>query len=205
VSRTAVIDYGLCNLDSIARAIEECGGDPFVTADPFALRQASKIVLPGVGAFGDAMNNLRKDGLSEALSQFVIEQGVPFLGICLGMHLMARGGEEGSGVEGLGWIDAQVVKMKPRSPEERVPHVGWNEVTATKGMPLFEGICSGADFYFVHSYHVECADKALVAGTTPYCGGFASVVADKNIMGVQFHPEKSQKPGFQLLKNFLAL
>lgn len=205
MTRTAVIDNGLCNLDSIVRAIEECGGDPFVTTDPSALDQASKIVLPGVGAFEDAMNNLHRSGLTEALSQFVVEQGVPFLGICLGMHLMAQGGEEGGGVEGLGWIDAHVVKMKPRSPEERVPHVGWNEVTATEGLPLFEGIRSGADFYFVHSYHVECADASLVAGTTPYCGGFASVVANRNIMGVQFHPEKSQKPGFRLLKNFLAL
>jgi len=205
VTRTAVIDYGLCNLDSIARAIEECGGDPFVTADPRALRQASKIVLPGVGAFGDAMTNLRKSGLSEALSHRVVEQGVPFLGICLGMHLIARGGEEGGEVEGLGWIDARVVKMQPRSPEERLPHVGWNEVSATEDMPLFEGIRSGADFYFVHSYHVQCADADLVAGTTPYCGGFASAVADKNIMGVQFHPEKSQKAGFRLLRNFLAL
>jgi len=205
VTRTAIIDNGLCNLDSIARAIEECGGDPFITADPSALHQASKIVLPGVGAFEDAMNNLHQNGLSEALSQFVVKQGVPFLGICLGMHLMARGGEEGSGVEGLGWIDAQVVKMKSRSSEERIPHVGWNEVTATDGMPLFDGIRPGADFYFVHSYQFQCADAAVVAGTTPYCGGFASVVADRNILGVQFHPEKSQKPGFRLLKNFLAL
>jgi imidazole glycerol-phosphate synthase subunit HisH len=205
VTRTAVIDNGLCNLDSIARAIEECGGDPFVTSDPSALRQASKIVLPGVGAFAGAMNNLHGNGMAEALSRYVVEQDVPFLGICLGMHLMARGGEEGSGVEGLGWIDAQVVKMKPRSPAERIPHVGWNEVTAIDDMPLFDGIRPGADFYFVHSYQFQCADASVIAGTTPYCGGFASVVAVRNILGVQFHPEKSQKPGFRLLQNFLAL
>jgi len=204
VTRTVVIDYGLCNLDSIARAIEVCGGDPFVTADPKALPQASKIVLPGVGAFGEAMANLRKSGMSEALSQCVVERGVPFLGICLGMHLITQGGKESGEVEGLGWINAKVLKMRSRSPEERVPHVGWNEVNAVEGSPIFEGIRPGADFYFVHSYYVQCAED-LVAGTTPYCGGFASVVADKNIMGVQFHPEKSQKSGFRLIQNFLAL
>ncbi len=204
MTRTVIIDYGLCNLDSIARAIEDCGGDPFVTADPKALRQASKVVLPGVGAFSEAMNNLRKSGMSDALSQCVVERGIPFLGICLGMHLIAQGGEESGEAEGLGWINAKVMKMKPQLPEERIPHVGWNEVNAIEGMPIFEGIRPGADFYFVHSYYVQCAPR-LVAGTTPYCGGFTSVVADKNIMGVQFHPEKSQKPGFRLIQNFLAL
>lgn len=205
MTRTAIIDNDLCNLDSIARAIEECDGNPFVTTDPDSLGDAGKIILPGVGAFGDAMKNLRANGMADALTKRVKENGVLFLGVCLGMQLIALDSEESPGVPGLGWINAHAIELAPTMADERVPHVGWNEVTATGANPLLEGISPGTDFYFVHSYHVDCADSELVAGTTPYCGQFASVIAQGNIMGAQFHPEKSQKAGFQLLRNFLAL
>ncbi len=205
MTRLAVIDYGLCNLDSISRALQECGADPFVTSDPDTLGDAAKIVLPGVGAFGDATDNLRKSGMVDALSARVFGAGVPFLGICLGMHLMMRGSEENADAEGLGWLDAQVLKFKPRAPDERIPHVGWNEVNAAEALLLFDGIEPGTDFYFVHSYHVSCAAQDDVAATTPYCGGFVSAVARDNMVGVQFHPEKSQKAGFRLLENFLEM
>jgi glutamine amidotransferase len=205
VTRIAIIDYGLCNLDSISRAIEECGGDPFVTSDPKTLDDAAKIVLPGVGAFGDAMANLRVCGMDEALTTRVVDGGTPFLGICLGMQLMAQGSEEDASAKGLGWLDAHVMKLRARSPDDRVPHVGWNEVDIGQANALSDGIRPAADFYFVHSYHVRCDDESIVVGTTPYCGEFVSVVSRDNIMGVQFHPEKSQKFGFSLLKNFLDL
>lgn len=203
MTRIAIIDYGLCNLDSIARALSECGADPFVTSDPTALDAAEKIVLPGVGAFAKAMENLRTAGMDDALNRHVVDGGKPFLGICLGMQLMANGSEEGQQAAGLGWVDATVVRLKAQSPGDRVPHVGWNEVDAQEDAALFSGIDQGTDFYFVHSYHMHCNDGGLVASRTPYCGEFVSAVARDNILGVQFHPEKSQKMGFRLLKNFL--
>ncbi len=205
MSAIAIIDYGLCNLDSIARAISECGGDPFVTSDPAELDKARKIILPGVGAFPKAMENLRSAGMDTALDDRVVKGGMPFLGICLGMQLMANGSEEGAKAEGLGWLDAEVVKLKATPAGDRVPHVGWNEVNAREGVTLFDGIKPAADFYFVHSYHVRCNDGSLAISTTPYGGGFVSGVIRDNMMGVQFHPEKSQKLGFRLLANFLEL
>lgn len=203
MSRIAIIDYGLCNLDSIYRAIEECGGNPFVTSNPESLNNASKVILPGVGAFGEAMENLRKTGMADSLERNVFENNIPFLGICLGMQLMSKGSDEDSGFKGLGWLDAQVVKMKPQKTDERIPHVGWNEVNVTVNHPLLDGIKPGTDFYFVHSYHLDCHTKELITGVTPYCGSFTSIVTKDNLMGVQFHPEKSQKNGFLLLRNFL--
>lgn len=202
---TVIVDYGLCNLDSIARAVERCGGDPLVTDDPSALTQADRIILPGVGAFADAMSNLREKRLDEAMGEQVAGNGVPFLGICLGMHLMAGRGHEGRGAEGLGWIDGEVHRLKPAASGERVPHVGWNEVEAIEGAPLFNDITPGSDFYFVHSFHLDCTDEGQVQGRTPYCRGFVSAVGKENMFGVQFHPEKSQKTGFRLLSNFLRL
>ncbi|MCR9137419.1 MAG: imidazole glycerol phosphate synthase subunit HisH [Alphaproteobacteria bacterium] len=205
MTRIAIIDYGLCNLDSIARALAECGADPFVTSDPSALDEAEKIVLPGVGAFAKAMENLRTTGMDVALNHHVVDGGKSFLGICLGMQLMANGSEEGQQAAGLGWVDATVVKLEAQSPGDRVPHVGWNEVDAQEGAALFSDIDHGTDFYFVHSYHMRCNDEGIVVSRTPYCGEFVSAVARDNIQGVQFHPEKSQKMGFRLLKNFLEL
>ena len=203
----AVVDFQLCNIDSIVRALIECNGKAFATRDPFEMARSDRIVLPGVGAFPAAMANLRAAGLDRAIVREVVEVGKPFLGICLGMQLMARRSAEGGDCEGLGLVDGEVVRLVPRSAGERVPHVGWNAVQPTTDVPLFAGIAPGKDFYFVHSYHMRCADAAAVVASTPYCGGFASAVRGpgSRAFGVQFHPEKSQKPGFQLLRNFLAL
>ncbi len=206
MKRVAVVNYGAGNIDSVARAIAECGADPEVTDDPRVLDEASYIVLPGVGAFAKGMGNLRSRGLEEALNEQVVQKNVPFLGICLGMQLLASTGYEGGETPGLGWIDGEVTRLAPEK-EQRIPHVGWNEVNPVfpAGEALFEGVGSGLDFYFVHSYHFRCKDPGAVMAKTPYGGGFVSAVAKDNIIGVQFHPEKSQQVGLKLFKNFLDL
>ena len=205
VQRVAIVDYGMCNLDSVRRAFEEVGARPYVTDDPGDLDAADRIVLPGVGAFPDAMRNLSARGLDEALTKQVWEERAPFLGVCLGMQLMAALGEEVAPTPGLAWIDARVTRFVPTPADPRVPHVGWNEVTPVHESPLFEGIPAAADFYFVHSFHVECHDAADVLATTPYCGGFTAAVQRGDAYGVQFHPEKSQQWGLRLLRNFLTV
>lgn len=204
--RVAIVDYGMCNLDSVRRAFEEVGAQPFVTDDPADLTRGDAIVLPGVGAFPDAMHNLRARGLDDALTKQVVDDGAPFLGVCLGMQLLARTGEEVAATDGLGWFDAEVVRLVPNGGGERIPHVGWNEVhpVAGAGDGLFDGIPDGADFYFVHSFHFVAHDAGDVLATTPYCGDFVSVVSRGNVHAVQFHPEKSQGHGLRFLRNFLA-
>ena len=209
----AVIDYGMCNLDSVARAIEECGASVRITDLASEIEGASHLVLPGVGAFADAMAQLTRRGLDGIIRRSVLEKQTPFLGICLGMQLMAARGAEGGPCEGLGLVEGEVVRLVPEPPGTRIPHVGWNEVVHDGELALLAGIASGTDFYFVHSYHLRpgaAADSraatSRAAATTPYCGGFTSVVArGDRVFGVQFHPEKSQRAGFRLLKNFLAL
>jgi glutamine amidotransferase len=198
------VDTGLCNLDSIARAIEECGGKPLVTEDPGDIEHAARIVLPGVGAFPEAMDRLRSRGLDMALSEQVIGREIPFLGVCLGMQLMATRGTEVRETAGLGWIDGEVSLLQA-GPDVRIPHIGWNEVEPIAGSPLFQGIAPGRDFYFVHSYVLLPTRDEDVAAVTPYAGGFVSSVHRDNLFGVQFHPEKSQQVGFAVLRNFLAL
>lgn len=198
-----MVDYGMCNLDSMRRALEECGASPHVTDDPRELEHAERIVLPGVGAFADAMRNLRERRLDEALKAQAAQR-VPVLGVCLGMQLLASTGSEGGATAGLGLIPGEVVKLVPTSDSPRIPHVGWNEVTPHREHPLFSGLGAGKDFYFVHSYQFRCAQPGDALAGTPYCGGFTSVVARDHVMGVQFHPEKSQKSGFALLRNFLG-
>ena len=203
-AQVAIIDYGLCNLDSVARAVQECGASPVVTSDPQVLRSAARLILPGVGSFADAMSELNSRGLSEAIREEV-GAGAPLLGICLGMQLLAAEGEEGGGSPGLGIIDGRVTRLQPSSTAERVPHVGWNEVRPQTESPLFRGIPPSADFYFVHSYHLVPADDSDVLATTPYTGEFVSAVGRDDVCAVQFHPEKSQTHGLRLLANFLGL
>ena len=205
LTRVAIVDFGLSNLDSIFRAVEECGGNPVVTKDPADLEKTGHIILPGTGTFADAMDNLRSSSLDAALTEHVIERKAPFLGICLGMQLLSEKGYESGGGQGLGFIEGIVDRLQSSEASERIPHVGWNEVYPRSGCPLFEGIPDGIDFYFVHSYHFAASAEATVLATTPYCGGFVSAVEKGNVFGVQFHPEKSQHWGFQLLRNFLAL
>jgi glutamine amidotransferase len=204
VTRVVVVDYGVCNLDSVRRALEECGAAVEVSGDPAALGRADRILLPGVGAFPVAMRHLTDRGLDEALVSEV-RAGAPLLGICLGMQLLATKGTEAGGADGLGLIPATVERLEPTATEQRIPHVGWNEVTPAVDHPLFTGIEPTSDFYFVHSFHVCCDDPDDVVATTPYVGGFASAVSRGTVHGVQFHPEKSQQAGFALLRNFLLL
>ncbi|MCH7725009.1 MAG: imidazole glycerol phosphate synthase subunit HisH [Planctomycetes bacterium] len=205
MNKVAIIDYGMCNLDSIARAVQECGGSAVVTDRREDLRQASHVVLPGVGAFPNAMRNLESGSLPEVLRDEVVEKQIPILGICLGMQLLATTGHELEHTAGLGLIDGEVNRLCP-SNGERVPHVGWNEVHYTgEDCPLFDGIPEGTDFYFVHSFHFSPVASTHVLGRTPHSGNFTSVVGRDLIFGVQFHPEKSQGGGFQVLRNFLAI
>lgn len=201
---TAIVDYGMGNLDSVARAVEECGGNPVVTGDPGELSSAAHIILPGVGSFSDGMSELRGRGLDTVLAAEAGKR-IPLLGICLGMQLLATTGHEGGETPGLGLIPGEVARLQATGTGTRIPHVGWNEVRPTRPCPLFEGIAPGKDFYFVHSFHFQCREPDDEAARTPYCGGFTSCVQRGSVFGVQFHPEKSQKPGLALLANFLAL
>lgn len=205
LNKVAIIDYGMCNLDSVTRAIEECGGQPVVTDQVSEIESAVRIILPGVGAFPDAMKNLRERFLDQVLCEQVLGKKIPFLGICLGMQLLATVGLEGGNTLGLGWIQAEVRRLEATSPETRIPHIGWNEVHLIADSPLFGGIPSGRDFYFVHSYHLIPSGENDVVGRTPYCGQFVSAINRDNVFGVQFHPEKSQRVGFQIIRNFLNL
>jgi glutamine amidotransferase len=200
VTLVAIIDYKLCNLDSIARAVERCGGASLKTTSPEALRDADKLILPGVGAFGAAMDNLSALRLVEPIREEVAK-GKPLLGICLGMQLLAERSEESPGAVGLGLIPGEVVRLRPQVGE-RIPHMGWNVVEPARSDPMFAGVAPSTDFYFVHSYHMR-TDPEHVVATTPYCGAFPSVVRRGLVAGVQFHPEKSQTAGFALLTAFL--
>jgi glutamine amidotransferase len=204
MNRVGIVDYGLCNIDSVARAVEELGGRPVPSRDPRELAETDRLILPGVGAFDVAMRHLHELDIVDALTDLVLGEHVPVLGICLGMQLMASWGTEGEPTAGLNWIDARVERLQPRAGE-RVPHVGWNQTEDRSDCVLFDGIAPDADFYFVHSFHVQCTLDKHVAATTPYAGGFTSAVADGTVFGVQFHPEKSQRTGFALLANFLGV
>lgn len=201
--KVLIIDYGMSNLGSIRRALEECGADVLVSDDPADLKEASHVVLPGVGAFGDGMRNLADRGWPEKLNKIVIGEGIPMLGICLGMQLLADRGFEGGEHAGLGLVPGEVRRFVPSPAGERVPHVGWNEIFRVCDSPLLLDIKDGTDFYFVHSYHFIAKEDRYIVAKTPYCGDFSSVVSRDNVFGVQFHPEKSGPMGFQLLKNFL--
>jgi glutamine amidotransferase len=203
MKRVAVVDYGMSNLDSVARALEECGADVVVADRPGDLTAAGMIVLPGVGAFASGMRNLHERGLDEAIREQVLTYEIPLLGLCLGMHLLADEGIEGGPTPGLGLLPGRVERLVPDAAATRVPHVGWNEIHRKRSSPLLENIEDGRDFYFVHSFHFVCADPNDVVASTPYCGGIASIVQRGCVIGAQFHPEKSQAAGFALLKNIL--
>ena len=205
MKRAVIVDYGIGNVDSVARAVEECGAGALISAREEDLAAATHLILPGVGAFGDGMRNLCERGLDAMLREQVIVGGIPFLGICLGMQLMATRGLEHGVTEGLGWIDGEVRRLEPTREDTRIPHIGWSEVVPSRPSPLFQGVGPGRDFYFVHSYHFACKEEADVLARTSYCGGFVSAVGRDRLFGVQFHPEKSQRAGFAVLRNFLAL
>lgn len=195
-----IVDYGLGNAGSIANMLRRLGHQSLISADPGQVRSAERLILPGVGAFDHGMAGLERNGLREALEDRVLRNGVPILGICLGLQLLTAGSEEGSRA-GLGWVNASTKAFRGRvGADVKVPHMGWNTVAPLRECPLdFDAACR---FYFVHSYFVECADPSLACGRTEYGIAFASVLCSGNIMGVQFHPEKSHRFGMKLLDSF---
>lgn len=200
---TAIIDYGMGNLGSVRRAFEECGSHAIITSDPDDIFKASHIVLPGVGSFSDGMRNLITGKWISNISSAVVDHSIPLLGICLGMQLLADIGHENGKSKGIGLIPGEVIPLRSKKIDERIPHVGWNEVEIISESTLFDGIPTNSDFYFVHSYHFKTKDETYVKGLTPYCGGVSSVIEKGLVAGVQFHPEKSAHFGFQLIHNFL--
>jgi len=198
----AVIDYGMGNLRSVQKALEEVGARTKVTSDASDIRRCSKVVFPGVGSFGDAMKELKRRGLIEPIKS-AIADGKPFLGLCLGLQLLFEKSEEAPGVKGLSVLKGEVKRFRFPKGGLKVPHMGWNSVK-TKGR-IFKGVPDGSYFYFVHSYYVKPKDKKVIIATTGYGIDFASGVASRNVYGLQFHPEKSQALGLKILKNFVRL
>jgi imidazole glycerol-phosphate synthase subunit HisH len=206
----AIVDYGSGNLRSAAKAFEraaaknEIAAEITVTSAPEAISAADRIVLPGVGAFADCRRGLAAvPGLEKALEEAVIDRARPFLGICVGMQLMAERGREFETVDGLGWIGGEVVAIEPADPTLKIPHMGWNELEPQRAHPLLVGLQARAHVYFVHSYHLQLSDPANLLAVTDYGGPLAAVVGRNNLAGTQFHPEKSQEAGLQLIGNFL--
>ena len=202
----AVVDYGMGNLRSMGKALEHVGGEVLVTANAGDLRDAERIVLPGVGAFGEAITNLRATGLVAAMEEEVLHKGKPFLGVCVGMQLLARESVEHGRHTGLGWIEADVLPIDLGGPEIRVPHTGWNalEVVGDKDDGPLGRVRPGEAFYFTHSFHVVPEDDALVAARCEHGSSLVAAVAHDNILAVQFHPEKSQQAGLEFLADFLS-
>ena len=194
-----IVDYGMGNLRSVHKAFQRVGEEAVVTSDPQEVLRASKLVLPGVGAFGDCMANLKKRNLIEPIYRF-IESGKPFLGICLGLQLLFTESEEG-GVKGLDIIRGRVKRFDFSDRRLKIPHMGWNQIKESQKF-ILKGIPDGSYFYFVHSYYIEPDDESIVTTTTEYGLEFASMIHRDNLYGTQFHPEKSQELGLRMLKNF---
>ena len=200
MAHVGVIDMGISNIDSIIRAVQLLGSSVLRMKDASNLDTVSHIILPGVGSYDISISKLKSNGLFDPLRHFH-QDGRPLLGICLGMQLLAESSEEGEGSEGLALVPGQVKLFHPKE-NQKIPHIGWNEVNQKKTNLLFRDVPDNNDFYFVHSYFLKTDSRYIVA-ETPYCGNFTSVVKSNQIYGVQFHPEKSQKFGRKLLENFL--
>ena len=199
----AIIDYDAGNIKSVEKALQKLGQDVVITRDKEQILQADKVVLPGVGAFGDAMHNLNEYGLVEVIHQ-VVEKEIPFLGICLGLHLLFERSDESEGVEGLGILKGEICKI-PEKTGLKIPHMGWNSLHLQQGGKLFEGIDEGAYVYFVHSYYLKAEDEKIVKATTDYSTCIHASVERGNVFACQFHPEKSGDVGLRILKNFVEL
>lgn len=199
----AIVDYGMGNLGSIANMCKKIGIAAMVSSDIETIRNAQKLILPGVGAFNRGMQNLAERGLVPVLKQRALQECTPILGICLGMQLMTEGSEEGS-LPGLGWIPARAVRFRLNGNGLKVPHMGWNSVEANPTSRLFSGLPAPLRFYFVHSYHVTCDEKDTAASVT-HGYAFPAAFERNNLYGVQFHPEKSHRYGMSLLRRFAEL
>jgi glutamine amidotransferase len=199
-----VVDYDTGNVASVLNMLKKAGAEAQVSRDPEVLRRARKLVLPGVGAFDEAMGNLRRFGLFDVLNELVLERRVPILGVCLGAQLMAKSSEEGV-QPGLGWLDARIVRFRaPEGQALRVPHMGWNSVRAeAEGGGIFRDVPQPMRFYFVHSYHMVVDAPGLELASTVYGYRFTSAMGRGNILSMQYHPEKSHKYGLQVYRNFV--
>ncbi len=191
------------NLRSVAKAFEAVGASAIISQQKADVEKARALVLPGVGGFGDGMSNLERLGLIPALRKRVLQDKAPFLGICLGMQLLADEGYEDGKHAGLGWVAGAVPRLEPSDKALKIPHMGWNDARVQRPGALFEGLAAPC-FYFLHSYHLVPADSAVITATCDYGGTFAVAIQQGNIFGTQFHPEKSQVHGLQILRNFLA-
>lgn len=209
MSLVTIVDYGMGNLRSVAKAIEKVGHQANVTSDPNQIAAAEKLILPGVGAFRDAIARLKEDGLVPVIHEYV-ESGRSFLGICLGLQLLFERSFEDGEYEGLGILKGDVVRFDPHpvadSPPLKVPHMGWNQLIVEKaGNPILRGIPENASVYFVHSYYVRPTDRSVIATQTDYGQRFTSMIWRDRLFAAQFHPEKSQSVGLRMLKNFAEL
>ena len=198
----AIIDYDAGNIKSVEKALLSIGETPVLTRDPEVILQADHIILPGVGSFGDAMENLNKFGLIDVIHE-AINRKIPFLGICLGLQLLFESSEETPGVAGLGILKGKIVRI-PEGPGLKIPHMGWNSLNVREGASLFKGLEKEPYVYFVHSYYLQAKDPKIVAATTEYGVTIHASVEKENVFACQFHPEKSSKTGLAILKNFLA-
>jgi glutamine amidotransferase len=198
-----IVDYGMGNLRSVQKGFEKAGYDALITSDPAQVREAAKIVLPGVGAFEDAIAELRRRDLVRPILE-AIDAGKPFLGICLGLQLLFDVSYENGRHEGLGVLRGEVVRFD-LPPEYSVPHMGWNQLRIRRQAPILEGIAEGAYFYFVHSYYVAPRDASVIATETDYPERFCSMICRDNLFATQFHPEKSQSDGLRMLQNFAGM
>lgn len=210
MSQVTIIDYGSGNLHSIAKAFEKEAGSrklKVVVSDKASdVDKASHIILPGVGAFGDCIKGLQAlDGMIEALNKNVIVNKKPFMGVCVGMQMLADEGLENGSHKGLGWISGRVIPLKPSDSNLKIPHMGWNEINIEHEHPVLEGINSGDHVYFVHSYHFDCTNKNNALASVDYGQRVVSVIANDNIVAAQFHPEKSQQVGLKFISNFLNM
>ena len=199
----AIIDYDAGNIKSVEKALQKLGAEVVITKEPEKILQADKVILPGVGAFGDAMANLKKFGLDKVIYQ-VVEKGTPFLGICLGLQLLFERSDETPGVEGLGILRGEILRI-PDKEDLKIPHMGWNSLHLQNQGRLFKGLSEQSYVYFVHSYYLKAKEEEIVKATTDYSVNIHASVEKDNVFACQFHPEKSSDVGLQILKNFVEL
>ncbi len=199
----AIMDYDAGNIKSVEKALQRLGQEVVITRDAARILTADKVILPGVGAFGDAMKNLKEYGLVEVIHQ-VVERGIPFLGICLGLQLLFERSDESKGVEGLGILKGEICRI-PEAEGLKIPHMGWNSLQFPNDGKLFRGIDEGAYVYFVHSYYLKADEEEIVKATTEYSTHIHASVEKGNVFACQFHPEKSSDVGLRVLKNFVEL
>lgn len=201
--KIGIIDYGMGNILSVINAIEYLGFEGLIVKNQEDFPYVEKLILPGVGAFADCMNNLKAKNLINTLNKEVIENKKAILGICLGMQVMAKTGYEGGKFRGLGWLDAEVTKIDTKKKNLKIPHIGWNNINILKESFLFNNISKSASFYFVHSYQMHCNNSENIVATTFYGSEITAAIQKENIIGTQFHPEKSQSIGLKILENFI--